>query len=76
MKQWIRVLTCALTLSLTACATHSPLARWVPSPNHGPRQPMLVVLHATEQDSVAQSLLTLSTRNGGGRVSAHYLRNV
>lgn len=31
------------------------------------------MLHATEQDSVQQSLHTLSTRNSGGPVSAHYL---
>lgn len=73
MKHWIRLLACALLLGLSACACHNPLARWVPSPNHGPRQPMLVVLHATAQDSVEKSLRTLRTRNSGGRVSAHYL---
>jgi len=49
------------------------MARWVPSENHGPRQAILIVLHATEQDSVAESLDTLRSRNSGGRVSAHYL---
>lgn len=49
------------------------MARWVPSPNHEARRPILIVLHATEQDSVEESLLTLSTGNSGGPVSAHYL---
>lgn len=65
-----------MALLLGAC-THAPprnpMAQWVPSPNHGTRKPMLIVLHYTEQASVAQSLLTLRTRNAGGRVSAHYL---
>lgn len=70
MRYWI----CILALSLlSACGTRNPLARWVPSPNYGPRTPILVVLHATEQESVGASLLTLRTRNSGGRVSAHYL---
>ncbi len=63
-------------LTLAACAATSgrnPLARWVPSPNHEPRRPVLIVLHATEQRSAAESLLTLRTRNTGGPVSAHYL---
>lgn len=60
---------------LGACAhvARNPMAQWVPSPNHNPRQPVLIVLHHTEQDSVQQSLHTLRTRNSGGRVSAHYL---
>ena len=33
----------------------------------------MIVIHATEQESVARSLRTLSTRNSGGPVSAHYL---
>lgn len=62
--------------ALTACAStpsRNPLAEWVPSPNHGARKPILIVLHATTQRSVADSLRTLSTRNSGGPVSAHYL---
>ncbi|MBB5206681.1 N-acetylmuramoyl-L-alanine amidase [Chiayiivirga flava] len=58
------------------CATapmRNPLAAWVPSSNHDARRPVLVVLHATEQSGVAESLGTLRTRNSGGRVSAHYL---
>src|SRR5690606_17110821 len=41
--------------------------------NFGPRQPVLIVIHATEQDGVQESLDTLRTRNSGGPVSAHYL---
>lgn len=65
-----------LAALLAACAhapPHNPLAHWVPSPNFEPRRPILVVIHATEQDSVAESLLTLRTGNSGGPVSAHYL---
>jgi N-acetylmuramoyl-L-alanine amidase len=70
-------LTCLLALVwLAGCApmpTHNPLARWVPSPNHDVRRPVLIVLHATEQRSAQASLDTLRTRNSGGPVSAHYL---
>jgi len=72
-----RVLACALLLAVLAgCASapkHNPLATWVPSPNLDARRPVLIVLHFTSQDSVAQSLDTLRTRNSGGPVSAHYL---
>ena len=64
-----------ILLTLSAC-THvprNPMAEWVPSPNHNARQPVLIVIHHTEQDSVQQSLDTLRTRNSGGQVSAHYL---
>ncbi|CAN5626956.1 N-acetylmuramoyl-L-alanine amidase [soil metagenome] len=66
----------ACCLLLVACAhgpARNPMAQWVPSPNHDARRPQLVVIHYTEQDSVARSLDTLRTRNRGGRVSAHYL---
>ena len=63
----------ALAVVLCGCSWRNPMARWVPSENHGPRQAILIVLHATEQESVAESLDTLRTRNSGGRVSAHYL---
>lgn len=53
--------------------TRNPLATWVASPNYDERMPVLIVLHATEQQSVAQSLLTLRTANDKGKVSAHYL---
>lgn len=65
-----------LLIAITACThapSRNPMARWVPSSNHNERQAILIVLHATEQDSVQESLLTLRTRNSGGRVSAHYL---
>ncbi|MGS1077475.1 N-acetylmuramoyl-L-alanine amidase [Pseudoxanthomonas beigongshangi] len=63
---------------LGACAhapeeARNPLARWAPSPNHEARRPILIVIHATEQNSVAESLETLRTENSGGPVSAHYL---
>ncbi|MGH8026432.1 MAG: N-acetylmuramoyl-L-alanine amidase [Pseudoxanthomonas sp.] len=61
---------------LAACAhapPHNPLAHWVPSPNHNAREATLIVIHATTQDSVEQSLHTLRTRNSGGPVSSHYL---
>ena len=66
----------ACVLALAACqhgAPRNPMATWVPSPNHDLRRPQLVVIHYTEQESVARSLATLRTRNAGGRVSAHYL---
>lgn len=65
-----------LIFAMTACThapSRNPMARWVPSANHNTRQAILIVLHGTEQDSVEESLLTLRTRNSGGRVSAHYL---
>ena len=66
----------ALALLLSACAhapQRNPLAEWVPSPNFDARRPQLIVLHATEQQSAAESLHTLRTRNSKGPVSAHYL---
>ena len=69
-------LLCALALLLTSCAhapLRNPLAQWVPSPNHNARQAILVVIHATTQDSVEESLHTLRTENSGGPVSSHYL---
>ncbi|HVF35971.1 MAG TPA: N-acetylmuramoyl-L-alanine amidase [Candidatus Saccharimonadia bacterium] len=71
-----RVLVLLLFVALVGCAPlpwRNPLADWVPSPNHEPRRPILIVLHATEQDSVEESLDTLRTRNSGGPVSSHYL---
>lgn len=65
-----------LALLLASCAhapPRNPLARWVPSPNHNAREAILVVVHATTQDSVEESLRTLRTENSGGQVSAHYL---
>jgi N-acetylmuramoyl-L-alanine amidase len=70
------VLMATFAVALAACShapSRNPIATWVPSPNHGARQPILVVIHATEQDSVQESLDTLRTANSGGPVSAHYL---
>jgi len=66
----------ALAIALAACShapPRNPMATWVPSPNQGPRQPILIVIHATEQESVQESLDTLRTENSGGPVSSHYL---
>ena len=73
----MRTLLAALLLVLlAACANappRNPLAEWVPSPNFEPRRPVIIVVHATEQGSVAQSLKTLRSANRGGKVSSHYL---
>ncbi|MGH8032351.1 MAG: N-acetylmuramoyl-L-alanine amidase [Luteimonas sp.] len=71
-----RCLLVTLCVALASCAhvvERNPLAQWAPSPNHGPRRAVLIVIHATEQQSVQRSLLTLRTGNSGGPVSAHYL---
>ncbi|HEX8777874.1 MAG TPA: N-acetylmuramoyl-L-alanine amidase, partial [Rhodanobacter sp.] len=74
---FIRLAALLSTLLLLAACAHAPprnpLATWVPSPNYDTRRPVLIVLHFTEQQSVAQSLDTLRTHNSGGPVSAHYL---
>lgn len=71
------VMFVALLAATLAACTHAPprnpMAQWVPSPNHEPRQPILVVIHATEQGSAQEALDTLRSRNSGGPVSAHYL---
>jgi N-acetylmuramoyl-L-alanine amidase len=75
---FLKVLLAMTVLALSACThvpepEHNPLAHWAPSPNHEVRRPILIVIHATEQNSVAESLETLRTENSGGPVSAHYL---
>lgn len=70
------LISLALLATLSACSpqvVRNPLARWHPSPNHNERGPVVIVLHHTDQDSVAESLHTLSTANSGGPVSSHYL---
>lgn len=67
-----------LCAALAACVhapapERNPLAEWVPSANHNARKPVLIVLHATEQQSAQQSLDTLRSANRHGKVSAHYL---
>jgi N-acetylmuramoyl-L-alanine amidase len=67
------LLAASLLLAACAHAPRNPMATWVPSSNHSPRQPILIVIHATEQRGVQESLDTLRTANSGGPVSAHYL---
>lgn len=64
-----------MLLALSACSqgVRNPLAHWVPSPNHNQRQPVVIVLHHTDQESVQQSLDTLRSASSGGKVSSHYL---
>jgi N-acetylmuramoyl-L-alanine amidase len=74
MKRRFAAAALAALLVATSCMhTGSPDARWVFSRNHDARHPILVVVHATEQDSVKTSLATLRSENSGGPVSAHYL---
>ena len=70
------LLPLALVAALSACSpqvVRNPLASWHASPNHNERGPVVIVLHHTDQDSVEESLHTLSTANSGGKVSSHYL---
>ena len=70
------LLSVVLLWALSACAPmpeRNSLATWVPSPNQDVRRPVIIVIHATEQDGVERSLQTLRTRNSGGPVSSHYL---
>lgn len=73
----MRILLVALSLLLlAACANapqRNPLAEWVPSPNFEARRPVIIVIHATEQGSVEQSLKTLRAANSKRPVSSHYL---
>ena len=77
LQRWLRgLIALCWLLGLGACATapqRNPLATWTPSPNFGVRRPVLIVLHFTEQHSVAESLATLRGSNSEGPVSAHYL---
>ncbi len=71
----IFLLSCAGLLGACthAPSTHNPMATWVPSSNFDERRPVIIVVHATEQASVKQSLDTLRSANRGGKVSSHYL---
>ena len=64
-----------LAFLLSACAPTrrgSMLAdEWIASPNHGPREPTLVVLHYTTNDDADTAIRTLT--NPKREVSAHYL---
>lgn len=74
MRQAGRAACLALLACMAGCGpVRNPLAHWVPSPNHDQRRPVVIVIHYTQQPSVAQSLQTLRTANSGGPVSAHYL---
>jgi len=67
------VLACLLLAACAQAPVRNPLATWVPSSNYDTRRPVIIVLHATEQESAQESLDTLRSRNSGGKVSAHYL---
>jgi len=74
MRHPLAVAACAVLLLVAGCRHHGASdARWVPSPNHEARRAIIVVVHATEQGSVRESLATLRSENAGGKVSAHYL---
>ena len=68
--RWVVVGTVLLLAACAHAPPRNPMAQWVPSPNHEARRPILIVLHATTQDSVAQSLNTLRTGNSGGRANS------
>ncbi len=76
LSRHLPVAACLIALSLAACAPlppRNPVATWVPSDNFNRRQPQLIVVHFTDENSVQQSLDTLRGSNSGGPVSAHYL---
>jgi N-acetylmuramoyl-L-alanine amidase len=74
MRNPIAAAACAGLLLVSGCRHHGASdARWTPSDNHDARRAIIVVVHATEQGSVEESLATLRSENAGGRVSAHYL---
>jgi N-acetyl-anhydromuramyl-L-alanine amidase AmpD len=68
-----RALLPALLLLLAACVHHNPLAKWERSSNFNERQPMLIVLHYTAENSAQEALHTLKTTNSTGRVGVQYL---
>jgi N-acetyl-anhydromuramyl-L-alanine amidase AmpD len=68
-----KMLSLAALLLLAACAHHNPLAKWERSPNYNERQPILIVLHYTAENSVEEALHTLKTSNSTGPASVQYL---
>jgi N-acetylmuramoyl-L-alanine amidase len=64
---------CAACSTVPSPHQGNAAATWVPSVNYNDRAAILVVIHATEQDSVQASLDTLRGSNAQGPVSAHYL---
>ncbi len=73
MRPFLAAFLCLLLACCAQAPVRNPLATWVPSPNFNERKPVIIVLHATEQGSVAESLRTLRSANSGGKVSSHYL---
>ena len=73
MRTLTAVLLAALLSACAATAPRNPIAEWVPSPNFEPRRPVIIVVHATEQESAQRSLDTLRSANRHGPVSSHYL---
>ena len=73
MRTVIVVLLLALLAACANAPPRNPLAEWVPSPNFEARRPLIIVIHATEQGSVQQSLDTLRSTDHPRKVSAHYL---
>ena len=73
MRLPLAALCCVLLAACTQAPVRNPIATWVPSPNFNARKPVIIVLHATEQGSVEESLRTLRSANSGGKVSSHYL---
>lgn len=67
------VLLAVLLGACTSSPPRNPMATWAPSVNEEPRRAQVIVIHATEQDSVHASLDTLRSRNSQGPVSSHYL---
>lgn len=76
LRRCAPLVLCLAAGLLAACAPlppRNPLATWVSSDNFNRRQPQLIVVHFTDEDSVQESLDTLRGSNSGGPVSAHYL---
>lgn len=73
---YLRSLSLAVICAmLAACSSLPPIgmpgAHFVPSPNFNARQPNLVVIHHTSDETLADTLRTLTSPSS--QVSAHYL---